>query len=459
MQRGADRLPAGGLLGEPADLHLAPLRQQQRARDRRRGHHQHVGPLALGAEQQPLIDAEPVLLVDHRQRQVAILHALLEQRMGADHDAGCCRLASPAQHVARGRALHRAGQQRHRHRAELRQRARDAAAPAPRSAPSARPAPRPRPRAAWPAAATSVLPEPTSPCSSRSMRRGAARSASISAMALQLATAVGAMAEPGQRLAAQRAVAGRARGRAARARAAADQATRDLVRQQLVIGQPAARLLGAGQAQRGACSAAQRLGEAGPALAPQQGRRRAIRAARAAASSACAMAAAHLARPQAGGQRPDRLDRRDSSASCSAGTTWSGCGMVSRSPNGSSLPETSSCAPDRHLAPALRAEEHQLGEAGAVGDHHPPGLARLAGRLVAHHLDRQRRDLARPRASRMVGRSRRSRIALGQVEQQVEHPLAAGARLPAAPASGGPDAAQRGQRARTADARGSCCTG
>ncbi len=89
----------GGLLGEPADRHLAPLREQQRARDRRRGHHQHVGPLALAAEQEPLIDAEPVLLVDDGQREVAILDRLLEQRMRADHD-GDAAAREPGEHVA-----------------------------------------------------------------------------------------------------------------------------------------------------------------------------------------------------------------------------------------------------------------------------------------------------------------------------------------------------------------------
>ena len=61
------------LLGEAADFHLAPLGQQQGAGYGRRGHHQHVGPLALAAEQQALLDAETVLLVDHRQAEVAVV--------------------------------------------------------------------------------------------------------------------------------------------------------------------------------------------------------------------------------------------------------------------------------------------------------------------------------------------------------------------------------------------------
>ncbi len=50
VQGGADRLAPGRLAGEPADLHLAPLGQQQGARDGRGRHHQHVGGIALGAE-------------------------------------------------------------------------------------------------------------------------------------------------------------------------------------------------------------------------------------------------------------------------------------------------------------------------------------------------------------------------------------------------------------------------
>ncbi len=52
-----------------------------------------------------------------------------------------------------------------------------------RSAPSARPAARLRSTVAAASSATTVLPEPTSPCSSRSMRSGLARSASISSIA------------------------------------------------------------------------------------------------------------------------------------------------------------------------------------------------------------------------------------------------------------------------------------
>ena len=67
---GLDRPAAGRLFGEPGDVHVAEGGQHQRARDRRRRHHQHVGRVALGGDRQALVDAEAVLLVDDRQDQV-----------------------------------------------------------------------------------------------------------------------------------------------------------------------------------------------------------------------------------------------------------------------------------------------------------------------------------------------------------------------------------------------------
>ena len=81
-----DRLAAGRLFGELRDVHVAEGGQHQRARDRRRGHHQHVGRVALGGERQALVHAEAVLLVDDGQRQVVEVDAFLEQRMRADDD-------------------------------------------------------------------------------------------------------------------------------------------------------------------------------------------------------------------------------------------------------------------------------------------------------------------------------------------------------------------------------------
>ncbi len=81
-----DRLAAGGLFGEPRDVHVAVVGEHQRARDRRRGHHQHIGGAALGGEREALVDAEPVLLVDDDQREVAELDAGLEQGMRAEQE-------------------------------------------------------------------------------------------------------------------------------------------------------------------------------------------------------------------------------------------------------------------------------------------------------------------------------------------------------------------------------------
>ena len=81
---GVDRLAAGRLLAQLRDVHVAEVSQHQRARDRRRGQHQHVDRLALARKREALVHAEAVLLVDDRERQVMKLDFVLEQRMGAD---------------------------------------------------------------------------------------------------------------------------------------------------------------------------------------------------------------------------------------------------------------------------------------------------------------------------------------------------------------------------------------
>ena len=57
------------------------------------------------------MDAEAVLLVDHRKRQVLERHVLLEQRVGADDDVEVARRQRRHDGVA-GAALLAAGQQR-----------------------------------------------------------------------------------------------------------------------------------------------------------------------------------------------------------------------------------------------------------------------------------------------------------------------------------------------------------
>ncbi len=86
---GLDRRAPGRQLGQRGDLEVAEHGHRDGARDRGRGHHEHVGRLAgLVGEGRTLLDAEAVLLVDDDQAEVGEGHVLLEQRVGADHDAG-----------------------------------------------------------------------------------------------------------------------------------------------------------------------------------------------------------------------------------------------------------------------------------------------------------------------------------------------------------------------------------
>ena len=91
---GCDRLPSRRLFVEPRYIHVAIAREQQRARDRRRGHHQKLGAraCALGLEREPLMHAEAMLLVDDDQAEVFEGDLLLEQRVRADQDVDVARL-------------------------------------------------------------------------------------------------------------------------------------------------------------------------------------------------------------------------------------------------------------------------------------------------------------------------------------------------------------------------------
>ena len=80
---------------------------------------------------------------------------------------------------------------------------------------------------------------------------------------------------------------------------------------------------------------------------------------------------------------------------------------------------------DRHLALAVELEEHQFGETGAVGYHDTPGLAGVGGGLDAHHLDFEGDDLAGLRSGD-GGALAAIEVPLGEVEQQVDHAIAAG---------------------------------
>ncbi len=91
-----DRLPAGGKLVEDGHVEVAVVRERERPRDRRRGHDQHVRRRALLLQHHALVDAEPVLLVDHGQRQVGELDPFLDQGMGADHDRSTSPSRTPS---------------------------------------------------------------------------------------------------------------------------------------------------------------------------------------------------------------------------------------------------------------------------------------------------------------------------------------------------------------------------
>ena len=91
---GFDRLPSRRLLVEPRHVHVAIAGEQQRARDRRRRHHQKLGAAAcaLGLEREALMHAEAMLLVDDDEAKVVERNVLLEQRMRADQDVDAARL-------------------------------------------------------------------------------------------------------------------------------------------------------------------------------------------------------------------------------------------------------------------------------------------------------------------------------------------------------------------------------
>ena len=68
---GDDFPPAGRFLVEQGDVQIAVDRHRQCPRNRRGGHHQHIGHHPEADERSPLGDAELVLLVDDHQPEVA----------------------------------------------------------------------------------------------------------------------------------------------------------------------------------------------------------------------------------------------------------------------------------------------------------------------------------------------------------------------------------------------------
>ena len=99
------------------DVEVGIERHRQRARDRRRAHHQLVRQQPVGtlAQREPLGDAEAVLLVDDGKRHPLEDDRLLDQRMGADQEvdlSGRHRLA----HLLLGARRQRAGEPAHPYR-------------------------------------------------------------------------------------------------------------------------------------------------------------------------------------------------------------------------------------------------------------------------------------------------------------------------------------------------------
>ncbi len=95
-----DRLARRRRLRDLGDGEIAVHRERERARDRRRGHVQHVRRATL-RQRLALLDAEAVLLVDDRDREIAQLDALLDQRVRADDDVRAERRRA---HLLRRRA-------------------------------------------------------------------------------------------------------------------------------------------------------------------------------------------------------------------------------------------------------------------------------------------------------------------------------------------------------------------
>ncbi len=89
--RGADRGAPAGELPQRGHLQVAVHGHRDRPGDRGGGHHQQVraGPAVVPAAQRvTLFHPEPVLFVDHQQPEVGEPHAVLDEGVGPDDDAG-----------------------------------------------------------------------------------------------------------------------------------------------------------------------------------------------------------------------------------------------------------------------------------------------------------------------------------------------------------------------------------
>ena len=174
-RHGGHRRAAGRQLVDHRYVEIRVGGHRERARYGRRGHDQlmRLAPVvgAFLAQRQALMHAEAVLLVDDRERERGELHALLKQRVRADDErrAAVAQLAGAPPRAtcpSAGRWRARPRSRAARTSGENCARAGRRAAP---SAPSARPDDRVSMARVAASAATSVLPQPTSPCMRRSM--------------------------------------------------------------------------------------------------------------------------------------------------------------------------------------------------------------------------------------------------------------------------------------------------
>ena len=93
---GADRPAALRRRLDHRDVAEAGEAHLHRPRDRRRRHREHVDLELELAQQLLLLDAEPLLLVDHEQAEVLGADVAGEQPVGADEDVDSSRRRSPA---------------------------------------------------------------------------------------------------------------------------------------------------------------------------------------------------------------------------------------------------------------------------------------------------------------------------------------------------------------------------
>ncbi|CAB5041515.1 unannotated protein [freshwater metagenome] len=112
---GGDRCPAPRKLGESGHLEIPEHGHRDSSGDRGRRHDQDMGALVithLRRERRPLLDPEPVLLVDHDKAKVEELHSVLEQCVSSDDDAAVSD-ADVQEHLATTARRQRSGDERH----------------------------------------------------------------------------------------------------------------------------------------------------------------------------------------------------------------------------------------------------------------------------------------------------------------------------------------------------------